>query len=209
MVVAVAVAAVLANLFSGSPEEPPSTPQVAFSADGASYTDAGNLRREKSVAARRENAERQALIQILNDLYQRTFVDPSAIQAEGEVDGEPAFPPPDVLELFSEEARAAVLTDLDAATLGTERTQFAQVEPTTAQANIAIYFRGGDEPALATADVTFGATGTLREEGAFEVAITQRATFHFTHEQGRWVIVFYEASQTQDSIIPTPEGTPS
>lgn len=209
VVVAVAVAAVVANLFSGSSDTPPKASEVAFSAEGAAYTDAGNLRRAKSIPLRRENAERMALTQILNLLYQRTFVDPSAFQAEGEVDGELAFPPPDVLELFGDEARAAVLTDLDAATLGTERTQFVQVEPTTALAKIAIFFRDANAPALATAAVQFGATGTLRDEGAFQVAITQRATFHFAHEQGRWVIVFYEASQTQDSIVPAPEGSPS
>lgn len=209
VVLAVGVAAILANLFAGPSSEPPaSTPQVAFRSRLASFSDAGNIRRAKRVPAARAKAEQEAITDILNRLYQHTFVDPSVFETTaGTQDGVPSFPPADVLEVFSDDARGDVVTDVDSTTLGSGREAFGRVEPTSAEADISIYFRNGREASLATAQVTFAATGTLRDETAFPVSITQNATFHFAREQGRWVIVFYEAAQQQDSILPSPSPT--
>ena len=205
----VGVAAILANLLAGpTTQPPPEIAHVSFTSRVTAYNDAGNVRRAKRVPAARTRAEEGQILQLLNDLYQRTFVDPSVFEAPDTGEGGiPAFPSADVLEHFAEDARAAVVTDIDAATLGSERETFQRVDPTATTARISIYFRNGKDASLATARVEFAATGTLVDETAFPVSITQEATFHLAREQGRWVIVFYEAEQSQDSILPTTSPT--
>lgn len=209
--VVVGIAAVLANLFAGGGSEPdPEAPQVAFTTQVKAHSDAGTLRKERRVAPARVRTERTAITELLDRWYQGAFVEASVFELTPSDDPEsPSFPSADLLGMLTEDARAALIADIDPMTLGTERTTFARVEPTRTTAAITVFFRNARTPTLAVADVTFEAEGTLKDGTAFPVAIVQRATVHLAHEDGGWKISFFEATQEQDSILPPPTGTPT
>ena len=201
VVIVIAVAALVANLVGGGEDPtaaPPETPTVAFTAKTTSYGDGGPARKAKAVKRADVNAERDAIVSLLNAWYQDTFVDPSVFVVDAE-----EFPSEALLNTFDEGTRETVATDLDTLTLGSERTDFARVEPSKATADLTFFFQNSKAPKLAVADVRFDATGTLKDDTAFPVTITQRATFHFHTDGNGWRIVYYEAKQSQDSLLPT------
>jgi hypothetical protein len=203
VVAIVGIIAILVGLLTGdeTPEEQEPSSQVAFSTRANGTADSGARR----VPDGRVRPEAEQITALLNDWYQGAFVDPSVfVVPEPGSEDATAFPPEDMLAHFTEEARATAAEDVDALTLGSERGTFEHVDPKRTRAQLSILFANGTDPTVATADVTFEATGTLREDGAAPVAIVQTATIHFTKGRGGWRISFYEAHQEQESISPSP-----
>lgn len=211
--VLVGVAALLANLLSGDGGETPpaETPSVAFVATTTTYADSGTVQAEDEVPASRVQTHEEQITELLDTWYQRTFVDPDVFEVSttSSEAGAPSFPPAEALDLFGESARVLAAADVDALTLGSQRTDFSRVEPTVATADVSILFRSARNPKLATVSVTFQATGTLKDATAPQVAIAQTADFTLEHDGEAWRIVYYEADQEQDSIMPTTTPTAS
>ncbi len=212
--VLVGVVAVVASLLGEVEIEeppPPPTPQVAFRTSTKAFADSGKLGGADTVARKRVRAEADAIAALLNSWYQRTFVDPVVFEViiDPEEAEEAMFPPADLIGLFGDEAQASVAADLDVLTLGAQRVTFARIVPTRARADLTFFFEGAKKPSLAVADVTFRATGGLKDEEAFPVEISQHALFHFERAGDAWRIVFYEAEQQQESQLPPPSPTGS
>ena len=81
VVVLVAVAALLVNLLGGDDtdgvDQPPDTPLVAFRTTARAFSDEPRNRGPKKVKPARLAAERAQVSEILDDLYQRAFIDPA------------------------------------------------------------------------------------------------------------------------------------
>lgn len=195
VVVLVAAAALLANLFTGGEPTDPTTPSVAFKTTAAAFADTGSVKRAKRVDRARVNEAQRAIRLVLDTWYQRTFVDPDVFRAAPE-----AFPPADALELVAEDARADVAGDVDVLTLGSLRQSFARLSPDAARATITILFQDARRPVMAVADVTFRATATLADPEGEPVRIVHTAALHLQPAGETWQIVYYRADQTQKSI---------
>jgi hypothetical protein len=190
VVVIVVVAALIANLAGGKKKTGPSAPgvaTVAFVATYASQTDA--TKNQPTSAAR---AQGSAIVTMLNDWYQTAFVDPDKY-------GDGTFP--DIAKHFATAARAAFTKDLATLTIGDARTEVKRVDPTVQTVKVTVFFDKG-APKYAVAAVHFAARATMKASSAFPLKIDQTVTFNFEKQAQGWVVTFYTAKQTQDSIVP-------
>jgi hypothetical protein len=207
IVVLVAVVAIIVSLLGGDDTQapPPDTPQVAFRTDARGFSDRGSLKHARRVPKARVSGEEERITTLLDDLYQRAFVDPSLFA------GEPTAPFPfdEIAGHFASDAQDSLQTDADSLTLGTERTQYARVEPDKARAKIAVYFQAGSRPTLAVAEVTFTAVGTLKDAAAQPVLIEQHAVYHLERTGKGWIVAYYEADEKQTSEEPPATTSPS
>ena len=175
----------------GEPEVP--IAQVAFK---TTVLGDGAPRPAKDAPAK----EAKAVETLLNDYYQRAFVDPASFS-----DG--AFP--EVAERFAPEARDAFARDLKTLTIGEGAPDTARVDPETTTARITIYYEQG-KPSLATAAVRFIARARSKAKGAAPFRIDQRATLHLRKDGDGWRIAYYvDASQKQTTIAPSASPTTS
>lgn len=198
VVVVVAVIAIVGQfLGDGEPgdREPP-TPQVDFVAEVVSRSDAGKPPADAA------SAEAEEIRLLLNDWYQRAFVDPKLY-------GDGTFP--EVAARFARDARASFARDIASLTIGDARTEVLRVEPEKdqAQARITIFFEKARTPRFAVAAVVFRARASLREPGSFPLRIAQTATLHLQNTAKGWVVVYYSAKQSQESVVPSPTPTPT
>jgi hypothetical protein len=180
-----AVAFVVGRLSGGEPDDPKIS-KVAFTTtvvgDGS-----------PKPARARAQAEAKAITALLDDYYQRAFVDPASFSDEHY---------PEVAERFQASARDAFAADTATLTIGEAARQATRVEPRTATADIVVFFDAG-KPTLATAGVAFVADATLKD-GGLPLRIEQRATLHLVKEGDTWRIAYYDhASQKQTTIEPS------
>lgn len=172
--------------FAGEDPQEPKVAQVAFT---TSVRGEGAPKPAVGAAA----AEAEAIEDLLNDYYQRAFVDPASFSDERY---------PEVADRFQASARDAFTADVSTLTIGDAAREAKRVEPKTARARIIIYFDEG-KATLASVGVTFLADATLKG-GGLPLRIDQRATLHLVKEGDAWRIAYYErASQKQTSVAPS------
>lgn len=194
VVLLVAIASVIGNLLGGEEVPPEPTPQIAF---------AGSVRGQSDgVAASTAAAKAEAaqITGVLNDWYQRAFVDPALF-------GDGTFS--EVRAHFAEKARASFDKEMDSLTIGEAREEVEFVRPEKSRADITVFFAKGREPRFAVAQVTFQARARLKDEDALPLRIAQRATYHLEKISGAWVVAWFDARETQDSIQPSPSPSAS
>lgn len=144
--------------------------------------------------------EAKAIEDLLNDYYQRGFVDPASF-ADGKF--------PEVADRFAPEARSAFAKDLTTLTIGEAATEASRVDPETTTASITVYFEQG-KAALATASVRFVARATQKGKNLPPFRIDQRATLHLRKDGDTWQIAYYDhAAQEQTTIEPSTSPTTS
>lgn len=194
----VAVAALIANALSGGdssgPDGEPAVAKVAFAHTTKTTTDAG---KPKTAAAK---AEADAIVKILNDWYQRGFVDPRLY-------GDGTFG--EIAAHFAKDAKVSFTKDVASLTIGDARTLVARVDPTKAAAGITIFFAKGTKPTFAVAEVVFDATATQKQSGQPNITIKQRGTYHLEKTGNAWKVVYYTATSSEKPVEPTPSGSPS
>lgn len=190
------VAVAVSLLGNGSaPEQELPTPTVAFAGTFAGYAE-----QDPPEAAVQERGEE--IVALLDRWYQEGFVDVDGF-------GDETFP--GVVELLDGDARARFEEDRDTLTIGPAAAEVARVEPDEATADVSIYFNQRNEPLYASARIAFAATGTMRDDAAYPLRIEQRLTAFFRYTDDGWLVsTYYDAQQTQDSIVPqSPSPTES
>ena len=197
IVAIVAIAALIAGLAGGKkkPGAPgePAIAQVAFVAKVQSASDAS------APAPAAARAEAGQIVKILNDWYQRAFVDTKQF-------GDGTFP--QVATYFDASARASFQRDIASLTIGDARKEVKRVDPGTQTVTVTVFFDKG-RPKLAVAAVRFIARATMKDGNAPPLSISQSATLHFGKSAQGWVVIFYNAQEKQNSIVPTPSPSPS
>lgn len=197
LVVIVVVAALIANFVGGKKKTGPNAPglaQVAFTTTSAGYTNAAKSPPQGTV-----DAQSKQIVTMLNGWYQEAFVDPDKY-------GDGTFP--DIAKHFSADAATAFKKDLGTLTIGDARTEVKSVEPTTQTAKVSVYFTNGT-PEYAVATVHFAARATLKKSGSYPLLIDQTVTYNFQRTSQGWIVSYYTAKQTQDSVVPSPSASPS
>jgi hypothetical protein len=192
LVVLIALAALAVGKCTGGDQA--ETPQVSFTATVRAETDG------KAVAPEAIEAESDAIVGLLNDWYQRAFMDPRLF-GDGDFRA--------VSARFTEEARAQFARDIDSLTIGEARTEVASVVPGRMTVGITVFFENGAAPRFATASVRFSALATLKDREALPLQIVQNAKLHFEKSDSDWLVAYYEADETQSSLVaaPRPTGT--
>jgi len=197
VVVIVVVAALIANLAGGKKKgntPPPGVAQVKFVASVKSASDAKGLPSKGA-----PNAEASKIVSMLNDWYEQSFVDTSRF-------GDGTFP--DIAKSFTSDARASFTTYLSTLTIGDARTDVKHVDPSTQTAIVTVYFSNRN-PTYAIAAVHFVASATMKNSGAYPLKIDQTVTYDFTKTGQGWVVSYYSAKQSQNSIVPAPSASAS
>jgi hypothetical protein len=199
VVVIVVLAALIANLVGGGKKKagPGATPlaKVAFVATMAGET---NAKVKPSPSA--VQAQGGQIVTLLNDWYQRAFVDPKQY-------GDGTFP--EIAKHFTADARVSFTKDLATLTIGDARTEVDRLDPTLQTAKVTVYFNNAT-PMFAIAAVHFAANATLKQSGAYPLKIDQTVTYNFERTPQGWVVTYYTAKQTQKSVVPpSPSATPS
>ena len=202
VVIVIGIAAIIASLLGGGDEPTDQAFSVSFKTRSKAHADTGNLERADTVKKGTVRAAADEIEGLLTTLYQQAFVDPAVFEAGAE-----NFPPDAVLGLFTEDARDDAEADVEALTLGTERLDYARVEPGKARAAITVLFEKARKPVLAVAEVHFEATAIPRDGSGLPLAIVQDASFHLERTGDGWRISYYDAKQDQDSIVASPSPT--
>lgn len=179
---------------AGGDKPPEEIARVAFVATARAESDG------KSPGAATVKAESDAIVAMLNDWYQRAFVDPRLF-------GDGTFT--SVASHFTAEARASFTKDIKSLTIGDAREEVERVRPQVATADVTVFFEAGATPRFAVAAVTFKAKGTMKNDDAYPIQIAQQATLHLQKSGGTWLVTYYTAGQTQDSIVPAPSPSVS
>lgn len=205
IVVIVGLIAVVGNLLGGDGAKPGQEPDepvaVSFETDVAGYTNAGTALKPQRARAGKIKPEGTEIKQMLDDWYQRGWVDVANF-------GDGTFP--EVAGYFAGDARTTFTRDINSLTIGQGRADVTRVEPAEATADISIYLEDGDKPTFATADVRFVAVATPKRKGARPIDIEQTAVLHLEKTDDGWRVSYYEAKQTQEEREPpTPTASPS
>lgn len=193
----VAVAALIANALSGDPTGPDGEPAVATVAFTHTTKATSDAKQPKTAAAK---AEADAIVKILNDWYQRGFVDPKLY-------GHGTFG--EIAAYFAKDAKDSFTKDVASLAIGDARTLVARVDPTKAAAGITIFFAKGTKPTFAVAEVVFDAIATQKQSGQPNITIKQRGTYHLEKTGNAWKVVYYTATASEKPVEPTPSGSPS
>ena len=191
--IVVVVAAIIANLFGGKAEKVLPIANVSFSATASGFGDARNP--GASAVAK----EKQAIVEVLNDWFQKGFVDPKDF-AEGDFGA--------VKDHFSKEARAEFDKQVATLTIGDARAEVKRVDPTVQRANMSFFFEGGKTPRFATVRIVFSASATMKEEKAPALGIVVSGLFTFEKQGDEWRVKYWDkAKQTQNSVPPSAAPT--
>lgn len=135
------------------------------------------------------------IVDLITGWYQRAFVDPAGWQ-------DPSFP--DVVGLFTGDARERVRGEIDAVTIGAIGAQVRSVVPEVAEVDVTLYYDDQGVASYAVADVTFRATAALTS-GPTPVTISQTGTYFMRPADGAWGIFSYQARNDQiESTEPGP-----
>jgi len=136
----------------------------------------------------------------LSTFYDRVFVDPHTWST-----GVPS----DAWSLFAPDVQSRAEADAASLTIGSEAIHdVTALTVTHATLAIRVLLDGAGRPRLASADVTFDATGTVT--GGAPLTITNRATFVFRAFSGQWLVVAYPvANTTVDAGAPSPSPSAS
>ena len=192
------LAAVIANLVGGGKKKtntpPPGVAQVSFTASLKGATNAKSPPPKNAV-----NAEGRTIVSMLTDWYEEAFVDTSRF-------GDGTFG--DIAKNFTEPAKSQFTKNLDTLTIGPARTEVKRVDPSTQTVTVTVYFNNG-KPTYAIAQVHFTASATMKKSGSFPLKIDQSVTYDFQKQGSGWVVSYYAAKQTQNSVIPSPSATAS
>ncbi|MFA5891440.1 MAG: hypothetical protein WDA27_10925 [Actinomycetota bacterium] len=194
IVLLIAVASLVGNLLGGDEPPPEPTPNVAFTGSARGQSDG------TAPATAATRAEATEINAVLNDWYQRAFVDPSLY-------GDGTFP--EVRARFAEASQASFTKEIDSLTIGDAREEVEFVRPEKSTANLTIFFAKGKEARFAVATVTFQARARMKDDDALPLRIVQRATYHLEKVSGSWVVTWFDARETQDSIQPPPSPSAS
>jgi len=198
VVVIVVLAALIANWAGAGKKKgntpPPGVAQVKFVASTKGATDA-----KSSLSRTAVNAEASTIVSMLDDWYEQAFVDTSRF-------GDGNFP--DIAKNFTAPAKAQFMKDLATLTIGDARTDVKRVDPSTQTAAVTVYFTKG-KPTYAIALVHFVASATMKKAGGYPLKIDQTATYDFQKTAQGWVVSYYSAKQSQNSIIPSPSASAS
>jgi hypothetical protein len=144
-------------------------------------------------------AEGKQIVSLLNDWYEQAFVNTDKF-------GDGSFP--DIAKSFTAGARTSFTKDLTTLTIGNARTEVKRVDPTTQTAKVTVYFNNG-RPTYAIALVHFVASATMRQSDAYPLRIDQTVTYNFSRTAQGWVVTYYTAKQTQNSVVPSPSPSAS
>jgi hypothetical protein len=153
-------------------------------------------KRPASLGAQTEQTQ---VLAVLNEWYQRAFVDPRSWQAG-------TFPEVAAL-LDGPGAHAAFSRDVQALTLGDARAELKRLEPSSSVANVTLYFDGPTQPRFAVAAVFFKAKGLFKIARPGSLDISQDGTFYLRKTPRGWRIFAYDADQQQSAPAPTPVAT--
>jgi hypothetical protein len=146
--------------------------------------------------------EQQQILAVLNEWYQRGFVDPRSWELG-------TFPEVAAL-LDAAGAHAAFARDVQALTLGSARRELKRLEPRASIANVTLYFDPGAKPRFAVASVSFSAEGFFKVTRPGSLGIHQKGTFYLRKLPRGWRVFAYDADQQQSAPAPTPApGVPS
>ena len=191
------LAALIANLAGGKKKTttpPPGVAQVDFVATSKGASDGKALPPPSAVGP-----EADKIVSMLNDWYEQAFVDTTRF-------GDGTFP--DIAKNFSAPAKVQFAKDLATLTIGDARTEVKRVDPSTQTANVTVYFSKG-KATYAIAVVHFIANATMKKSGAHPLKIDQSVTFTFTKTGQGWVVSYYTAKQSQNSVVPSPSASAS
>lgn len=193
VVVIVVLAALIANLAGGKKKlgstPPPGVAQVAFVASVKGETDAKSPPSKSAVTT-----ESDQIVSMLNDWYEQAFVNTDKF-------GDGSFP--DISKSFTAAAHTSFTKDLNTLTIGEARTEVKRVDPTTQTAKVTVYFSKA-KATYAIAAVHFVVSATMKQSNAYPLKIDQTVTYTFQKTTQGWVVTYYSAKQTQNSIIPSP-----
>lgn len=174
----------------------PTLAKVRFTVVGA-----GHVLEGKSPGQPVFNAERQAIVTALNDMYQRSFVAAARTKR-------PA--PPEVTQRYTPDALQAFRANRNSLTIGDQARGVARVVPRISRVNLSIYFDGTAKPSFAVASVHFRAqVTTVAGRGA---VLEQFATYRFVKSGSTWLIMSFDARLDQEPVgspSPTPTGSPT
>jgi hypothetical protein len=136
----------------------------------------------------------------LSTFYDQAFVDPHTWAA-----GVPAA----AWSIFAPDVQSRAQGDADSLTIGSQSIHAVTgLTVTTATLSIRVLLDRAGRPRLASADVTFDATGTAT--GGAPLTITNHATFVFRDVSGQWLVVAYPVADTSvDAGVPSPSPSAS
>lgn len=140
--------------------------------------------------------EQQQVLAVLNEWYQRAFVDPGAWELG-------TFPEVGAL-IDGAGAHAAFTRDVQALTVGAARHELKRLEPRSTIANVTVYFDRG-RPSFAVAAVVFNAEGLFKIARPGTLDIRQDGTFYLRKTPRGWRVFAYDADQTQNAPAPVVE----
>lgn len=187
--------AVVGKLARGGKKKETPIEKVAFVSTTTAESDAGQP------DAGKVKDESGDIVKMLNEWYDRAFVDPKLY-------GDGAFK--DVRAHFSSETHARFARDLNALTIGEAREDVSRVHIDSQQVDVTVFFQNGKTPRFAVAAVTFAATATLKEKKSLPLQINQKATYHLTkRSNGDWIVTYYTVHESQDSVRPSPSASSS
>lgn len=195
LVVAIAVIAALVSLFSGGTPKQEKLAHVSFA--GTMRAESDTSKRPTASAIR---AERRAITSMLNGWYQQAYVDPSKY-------GDGTFPA--VATLFASGARRSFARDVTSMTIGDLIKTADHVQPTAQVADVTVFFTNGKAATLAVAAVTFKARVTLKDSSQLPVLLEQHGVYHLQKIGGSWMVAYYDVKQDENTIQPSPSGSPS
>ncbi|MGH2830072.1 MAG: hypothetical protein ACRDJM_06270 [Actinomycetota bacterium] len=139
--------------------------------------------------------EARSIVQTFTAWYQGAFVDPAGWD-------DPKFP--DVVRLFTGDAGERVRTELDSVTIGASRKELRSVTPGPSTIAVTLYVDSDGAPSYAIADVSFQASGTLKQAGP-PLRIVQKGVYYLRRGQGgAWKVFSYQARADQAQAPPAP-----
>ncbi|MGZ4188742.1 MAG: hypothetical protein ACXVQ5_02765 [Actinomycetota bacterium] len=197
VVVIILVAALIANFVGGKKKNGPGATPIAQVAFVATMT--GDTNASKKPAQAVIDAQGQQIVKMLNDWYQEAFVDPDKF-------GDGTFS--DIAKNFTADAATSFKKDVATLTIGQARTEVKRLDPTVQTAKVTVYFNN-NTPMFAVAAVHFAARATLKKSGSYPLVIDQTVTYNFQKTAQGWVVTYYTAKQTQDSVVPSPSASAS
>lgn len=174
----------VASACSGGPQGSDSVIQVSFT-DAVSVVAVSG--EEPAADPPGAQDEGRAIVALITDWYQKAFVDPAGWR-------DPAFP--DVVGLFTGDARDRVRDEIASVTIGRARTEVRSVIPDAADVKVTLYYDGDGLPAYAIADVSFVATAALKARGN-PLTISQKGTYFMRRVDDAWRIFSYQARNDQ------------
>ncbi|MGH2771477.1 MAG: hypothetical protein ACRDJF_13310 [Actinomycetota bacterium] len=166
----------------------PPAPQASFTAGEVRAVDA----RDRSEASAAATEEAGKVIDLLNSYYSVAFVDPKR-WGKGKH--------PELVGLFTDEARASVAPNLDGLALADLATALKAVSPSRQEATrVSFEIEENLGSLYAVATVAFEGTGTARAKKDGPVAIGHNAIFWLAKQADVWKIAAYQTRLKADTV---------